>query len=156
VHGFYRFFVFDSILILILLNIPFWFTNPFSFLQIISWTLLIISAILVLQSFYLLKKRGGIRGRKNDLSNYKFENTTVLIKDGIYKYIRHPMYSSLLFLCLGAFLKSISLYTTSLTLFAVLFLMLTAKTEEKENIKYFGRFYVEYIKETKMFVPFVL
>lgn len=156
VYGFYRFFVFNSILLLILLNIPFWFTNPFSFLQIISWVLLIISAILVFQSFYLLKKRGGIRGRKNDLTNYNFENTTVLVKDGIYKYIRHPMYSSLLFLCLGVFSKSIFLYTTLLTVIAILFLFLTAKTEEKENIKLFGHSYVEYIKETKMFVPFVL
>lgn len=89
-HGFCRFFVFDSILLLILLNIPFWFINPFSLLQIISWVLLIISAILVFQSFYLLKKRGGIRDRKNDTTNYNFENTTVLVKDGIYKYIRHP------------------------------------------------------------------
>jgi protein-S-isoprenylcysteine O-methyltransferase Ste14 len=104
----------------------------------------------------LLKKRGGIRGRKNDLTNYNFENTTVLVKDGIYKYIRHPMYSSLLFLCLGAFSKSISLYTTLLTVIAILFLILTAKTEEKENIKFFGYSYEEYIKETKMFVPFVL
>jgi protein-S-isoprenylcysteine O-methyltransferase Ste14 len=104
----------------------------------------------------LLKKGGRIGERKNDPSNYKFENTTVLVKDGIYKYIRHPMYSSLLFLCLGAFLKNISLYTTLLTLITILFLILTAKTEEKENVKYFGHSYVVYIKESKMFVPFVL
>jgi len=156
VHGFYRFFVFDSILLLVLLNIPFWFRNPFSFLQTISWILLIISNILVFQSFYLLKKRGGIRDRRNDPANYKFENTTVLVKDGIYKFIRHPMYSSLLFLCLGAFSKNISIYTILLTAIAILFLVLTAKSEEKENIKYFGYSYVLYIKKTKLFIPFVL
>jgi protein-S-isoprenylcysteine O-methyltransferase Ste14 len=156
VHGFYRFFVFNSTLLLVLLNAPFWFINPFSLLQIISWVLLIISTILVFQSFYLLKKHGGIRIRENETTNFKFENTNILVNDGIYKYIRHPMYSSLLFLCLGAFSKSISLYTTLLTVIAILFLILTAKTEEKENIKFFGYSYEEYIKETKMFVPFVL
>jgi len=125
-------------------------------MQIISWILLIISIILVFQSFYLLKKRGGIRDRRNDPANYKFENTTVLVKDGIYKFIRHPMYSSLLFLCLGAFSKNISIYTILLTVIAILSLVFTAKTEEKENIKFFGHSYLEYIKETKMFVPFIL
>ena len=156
VHGFYRFFVFNSTLLLVLLNAPFWFINPFSLLQIISWVLFIFSVILVFQSFYLLKKRGGIRDGENDTTNFKFENTNILVNDGIYKYIRHPMYSSLLFLCLGVFFKNITLYTMLLTVIAILFLILTAKTEEKENINFFGHSYVEYIKETKMFVPFVL
>jgi len=153
-HGFYRFFAFESCLLLILLNIPSWFTNPFSLKQIISWFLLIISAYLVFQSFYFLKKMGGSKERKDSV-NFKFENTSNLVKDGVYKYIRHPMYGSLLFLCLGAFLKNISFYSILLTVFTVLFLILTAKTEEKENINFFGHSYAEYMKETKMFVPFI-
>lgn len=155
-HGFYRFFVFEFCLLIILLNIPFWFSNPFYPLQIISWILLIASLYLVFGSIYYLKKFGGNKERENEASNFNFENTNYLVKNGIYKYIRHPMYSSLLFLSLGAFLKNVSLFSLFLILAVVIFLNLTAKTEEKENIKYFGISYSEYMKETKMFVPFIL
>ncbi len=154
-HGFYRFFVFEFALILILLNIPYWFTNPLSILQIISWLALIISIIYLIESVYLLRTIGGRRERKIHPSNYKFENTGNLVKDGIYKYVRHPMYGSLLFLCSGTFLKNISVYTIILTVISFSFLVLTAKMEEKENISFFGADYKEYIKETKMFVPLI-
>ena len=154
-HGFYRFFVFEFSLLLVLLNILFWFTNSFSLLQIISWIMLIISVYLVIQSFSTLKKIGGSKERGKDSVNYNFENTFNLVKNGVYKYIRHPMYSSLLFLCLGALLKNISVYSLLLVVFITVFLVLTAKTEEKENINFFGVSYSEYMKSTKMFVPFI-
>jgi len=154
-HGFYRFFVFESCFLLILINATYWFKNPFTFLQIISWIFLIISAYLVFKSTALLKEYGGIEKRKTDPENFKFENTSVLLTNGIYKYIRHPMYSSLLFLCLGTFLKNISVYSVILTIIAVSFLIFTAKAEEKENIKFFGKSYTEYMIETKMFIPLI-
>ncbi|MGO9481945.1 MAG: methyltransferase family protein [Candidatus Kryptoniota bacterium] len=153
-HGFYRFFVFEISLLLVLLNVPFWTSNPFPFLQIISWILLLISIYLVVQSFSFLSKIGGSKERQKDSANFEFENTSKLVKVGIYKHIRHPMYASLLFLCLGAFLKNISVYSVLLTAIAVVFLVLTSKTEEKENIDFFGSSYIDYMKETKMFVPF--
>lgn len=155
-HGFYRFFVFESCFLLILLNIPYWFINPYSPLQIISWILLIISIYLVFHGIYSLKKHGGNKERGNKSGNYKFENTTCLVKNGVYKYIRHPMYSSLLFLSLGTFLKNISIFSIILIIFSILFLIITAKIEEKENINFFGFSYSEYMKETKMFIPFIL
>ncbi|MCJ7622948.1 MAG: hypothetical protein MUO76_05565, partial [Anaerolineaceae bacterium] len=46
-HGFYRFFAWEAILILILLNIDHWFYEPFSIHQIVSWLLLIVGLFLV-------------------------------------------------------------------------------------------------------------
>jgi len=155
VHGFYRFFVFEITLVLVLLNIPYWLIDSFSTRQIFSWVLLLISIYLIIQSISFLKRIGGSNNRENDSANFKFENTANLVKDGVYKYIRHPMYSSLLFLCLGALLKNISVLTIILTVIIVLFLILTAKVEEKENINFFGKSYLEYMKETKMFVPYI-
>jgi protein-S-isoprenylcysteine O-methyltransferase Ste14 len=141
---------------MLLLNVHYWFINPFSLQQIISWIFLIISILLASQGFYFLLKHGGRKERKNEPANFKFENTVYLVKNGIYKYIRHPMYSSLLFLCLGVFTKNISTYTIISMAVALLFLIFTAKTEEKEDVKFFGSSYLEYIKVTKMFVPFIL
>ncbi|MCK7540462.1 MAG: hypothetical protein MZV63_61010 [Marinilabiliales bacterium] len=36
---------------------------------------------------------------------FRFEKTTELVTSGIYRYIRHPMYSSLLLLAWGIWLK---------------------------------------------------
>jgi len=146
-HGFYRFFAFESIIGLILLNAEIWFSNPFSPLQIISWILLLCSIILVTIGFYLLRVIGKPQGN--------FENTTNLVKIGAYKYIRHPLYSSLLFLCWGAFLKDVTIFTASLALITTLAIVATAIVEEKENLNKFGDEYIKYRKETKMFVPFL-
>ena len=36
-HGFYRFFAWELILILFLLNVNYWFLDPFSLHQIFAW-----------------------------------------------------------------------------------------------------------------------
>lgn len=154
-HGFYRFFVFELSLIIVLLNFPYWFKNPFSLQQIIAWILLIYSGLLLVASVYYFKKYGGSLRREQSPANFEFENTSTLIRIGIYKYIRHPMYGSLLFLALGAMFKFISLLTVILSLIILIFVILTAKSEEKENISFFGSEYEDYIKKSKMFIPFV-
>ncbi|MGD8306876.1 MAG: isoprenylcysteine carboxylmethyltransferase family protein [Ignavibacteria bacterium] len=154
-HGFYRFFVFELTLILLILNIPHWFDHPFTGQQIVSWILLFISILLLVQSLYFFKKYGASEKRGDNTANFEFENTTTLIQEGIYKYIRHPMYGSLLFLNLGAMLKNVSVITVSLAAAAIIFVVLTAKIEEKENINFFGKDYERYMKKTKMFIPFI-
>lgn len=155
VHGFYRFFVFEFTLVLIVINIPHWFFRPFSTLQIISWIFLTISLYPLILSVYLFNKLGGVRKKEDRSANLNFENTTNLVKDGIYKYIRHPMYSSLLFLCLGTLFKNISVLTILLAVSIIIFLVLTAKVEEKENIIFFGHPYEDYMKKTRMFIPYI-
>ena len=154
-HGFYRFFVFEAILILGLLNQPYWFHEPFSLVHLFSWFFLLISIFLVIQALSLLKKIGGHRERKNMPENFPFENTVNVVTDGLYRYIRHPMYSSLLFLGWGAFLKHITPVTSVLVILVTLILFVVAKVEENENIEFFGHIYVDYMRSTRMFIPHV-
>ena len=84
------------------------------------------------------------------------EKTTQLITIGAFRYIRHPLYSSLLFLAWGVFFKVPALWGLLLAAAATIFLVATARIEEQENIRYFGPGYQEYMRRTKMFVPFVL
>jgi protein-S-isoprenylcysteine O-methyltransferase Ste14 len=65
------------------------------------------------------------------------------------------MYSSLLFGVWGVFLKHCSVLSTLLTLMTTLLALLTAKMEESRNIGYFGDTYRDYVRGTKMFVPFI-
>lgn len=147
-HGIARFFSFESIFILVILNFKIWFIEPFSFLQILSWTLLILSIYFAIEGFLLLKKIG-----KPD-SN--FENTSVLVKEGLYRYIRHPLYLSLLLFGTGVMLKDPGLLQLILGTVNLAAICLTARMEEKEMIARFGRQYQEYMKETKMFVPYII
>jgi protein-S-isoprenylcysteine O-methyltransferase Ste14 len=146
-HGFFRFFAFEGTLALILVNLECWFSDPFSPLQIASWVLLLGSLILVVEGFWLLGRVGKPKGG--------IENTTKLVTVGAYKFIRHPLYSSLLLLEWGAFFKSPSLVGGGLAVAVSVFLVLTAKVEERENLERFGEEYAEYMRRSRMFIPFV-
>lgn len=154
-HGFYRFFAFEAILALILLNIEFWFHQPFSVRQILSWLLLLLSLFLAVHGFMLLRRIGKPDAAIQDPMRLSIEKTTQLVKVGAYRYIRHPLYASLLCLAWGAFLKHPSLVGAGLCAIATLALYLTARVEEAENMKHFGADYAEYIQQTKMFIPYV-
>jgi protein-S-isoprenylcysteine O-methyltransferase Ste14 len=155
-HGFFRFFAWEIILILFAVNVRHWIKDPFSLHQIIAWVLLIISLILIFQGVQLFQKQGKIDQDRADPSLIGIEKTTELVTSGLYRYIRHPFYSSLLFLGWGICFKQITWLTLLLAATATLFLIMTAKREEAENIAYFGEQYREYMQHTKMFIPFVL
>jgi protein-S-isoprenylcysteine O-methyltransferase Ste14 len=155
-HGFTRFFSWECIIALFVINNEVWFMEPLSAVQIVSWLMLSISLYLVTESVIRFRKasRNGIR--RVDEKLFRFEKTTELVTKGIYRYIRHPMYSSLLFLTWGIWLKRPLLITLPVALLSSLLLWLTAIRDEKECIAYFGDSYRDYMKGTKRFIPFIL
>lgn len=146
-HGFYRFFAFEFLTALILLNLESWFRNPVSVRQIVSWVLLLGSLFLALEGFRLLRTAG----QPTD----GIESTTRLIRTGIYKYVRHPLYSSLFLLGWGIFVKAPSILGLVLVHGAMFSLFATARAEEKENLQKFGDEYASYMKTTKKFIPYL-
>jgi protein-S-isoprenylcysteine O-methyltransferase Ste14 len=155
-HGFYRFFSWECILWLIVSNYKFWFDDPFEFKQILSWILLFIGAYLVIAGALKMKKSGKQGQGRDEKALYQFENTTELIDQGIFKYIRHPLYSSLIFLTWGIFFKNTTVFLLIIALLSTVFLYLTAIFDEKECIKFFGNKYSEYMKRSKRFIPFMI
>jgi protein-S-isoprenylcysteine O-methyltransferase Ste14 len=153
-HGFYRFFAWECILALFLLNVNFWFDKPFAWNQLIAWSLLFTALIPLAFGVNALKSRGKpTANRESDPSLLAFEKTTQLVTSGIYKYIRHPLYSSLLLLTWGIFFKNLSAAGIALAIAATIFLVFTAKADESECIQFFGSAYNEYMKKTRMFIP---
>jgi protein-S-isoprenylcysteine O-methyltransferase Ste14 len=155
-HGFYRFFAFEGILFLVLHNHPFWFEHWYAPHQLVSWLLLATSILFVGQGIYMLKTAGGSESREGAPENFAFENTVNLVSGGIYRYIRHPMYGSLLLLAWGAFCKHFSLTGLVVVAATTGFLVIAGFIEEQENLTFFGPSYLEYRKTTKMFLPFLL
>lgn len=154
-HGFYRFIAWEGMLWMFIANARFWFDDPFSFRQIMSWGLLLISLYLLISSVIQFGRHGKAHHSRDDQVLLSFEKTTELVNSGIYRYIRHPMYSSLLFLSWGIFLKHPSAGLIGVVLLTTLMLLGTALVDEKECIAYFGDTYKDYMKRTKRFIPFV-
>jgi protein-S-isoprenylcysteine O-methyltransferase Ste14 len=154
-HGFYRYFGWEAMLWLAIHNIRFWFTNPFSIPQIISWICLFYAFYLVIAGVILLQGKGKSHPSRQDPTLFSFEKTTELVETGLYRYIRHPLYGSLLFLSWGIFLKHMTVELLFVALFSSVMFYLTSRMDEKECIAYFGEVYRAYIKRTKMFIPFV-
>ena len=147
-HGFYRFFAWEIILGLSMINLRRWFVNPFSWYQIISWILMVVCLFPVIYGVFLLRTVG----KPTD----QLEATTHLVTKGIYQSIRHPLYASLIYLAWGIFFKSPSLLGICLASVSTGFLYATARADESECLVKFGGEYAGYMKKTKMFIPFVL
>lgn len=146
-HGIPRFFAFEGLLLLCLLNAPVWFKDPLSIPQIISWLLFIASVYYVFTAVFLYFRHAK-PGRN-------FENSSKLVTTGLYHYVRHPMYGSLLFLGWGIFLKLINWQSFIIILIISVALFITCKVEEKEMLKKFGHDYKAYVTRTKMFIPYL-
>jgi protein-S-isoprenylcysteine O-methyltransferase Ste14 len=154
-HGYPRFFGWECLLALFVINYGHWFKEPLSVNQIVSWILLIISAWFVTEAAVRMSKaiKPGIV--RVDEKLFRFEKTTELVTSGIFRYIRHPMYSSLLLLAWGIWLKHPLAVTLPVALLASWLFWLTAKRDERECLEYFGSSYSDYMTRTKMLIPFV-
>ncbi len=74
-----------------------------------------------------------------------------LVTNGLYRYVRHPLYSAgLLFLWLTP-LMTRNLFTLYLT--ATLYLIIGAHFEEKKLLREFGQAYADYRARTPMLIP---
>lgn len=155
-HGFTRFYSWECILALFVINYEKWFEDPFSVRQIISWLLLIVSTWFVIEAAVRLRRARKPGIVRVDEKLFRFEKTTELVTGGIYRYIRHPMYSSLLLLAWGIWLKQPLVATLPLALLASWLLWLTAKRDEQECLAWFGDSYREYMTRTKRLIPFLL
>jgi len=95
----------------------------------------------------------------NKLGNFniqpKLKENSKLITTGIYAYVRHPMYTSVIGMMLGVLISTPTLI--EFLLFGILIgvLLLKAKKEESLWLEH-DENYEEYKHKSKFFIPFVL
>ena len=154
-HGFYRFLSWECIVVLFTFNYRFWINDPLSVFQVLSWLTLILSGITVIAGVIKMKKAGSAQSSRDGDELYTFEKTTELVDSGIFRYIRHPLYASLLYLTWGIFFKRPGVVLLIAAVLSSVFLYITASIDEKECSIFFGDRYREYMKRSKRFVPFV-
>jgi len=85
----------------------------------------------------------------------EIRNTHSLIKQGPYKYLRHPMYFFIIFEILGIPLIPNSYYACFIALFIYIpLLLIRLHLEEKAMIEKFGDAYLQYKSEVSGLFPF--
>jgi protein-S-isoprenylcysteine O-methyltransferase Ste14 len=87
-------------------------------------------------------------------AEYQIKQKQELVTTGIYAYIRHPIYMGVFLMYIGSELIAGSYLVISFLAFFFIF-SVQAKREEKILLVHFGDRYREYMKKTKMLVPFV-
>jgi protein-S-isoprenylcysteine O-methyltransferase Ste14 len=153
-HGFARFVAFEFLLALVALNAPVWFRGPLAARQIVSWVLLAASLGLAVHAFAVFHGVGR-HERRGEGPDFAWERTTRLVTSGAYRYIRHPMYASLMLLGAGSVLKAVTLPSLLLGLGVLGALVRTARADEEETAARFGKEYDAYRARTRMFIPWV-
>lgn len=144
-YGYYRFFAFEFVLLLLMSSFPVWFKDPFSPLQILSWFLIAAALYLGVAGLRLLIER----------KNVGADQAEKLVETGLYRSIRHPFYSALLFLSMGIFLKGPSEFWALLLVGIGFTISTTVNAEEESDEEKFGRPYTEYKGRTKRFIPYI-
>ena len=85
----------------------------------------------------------------------KLKAGCVLVTSGAYNYIRHPMYTSVIFMMLGVLISTPVLL--ELLFFAALVFVLVLKAKREEAL-WCGhdKAYIDYKNRTKLFIPYIL
>ena len=155
-HGLYRFITWEAILWIAVQNYQYLQVEQFNIRLLISSLLLVTSALLVVWAFVVMRREGRVSRQREDETLFGFEKTTALVTVGIFRYIRHPMYVSLLCLLWGVLLRNVETGLLLVAFLGTLMCVVAALIEERENLDYFGDSYREYMRRSKRFIPFLI
>lgn len=124
-----------------------------SWLLILSLIMLIFGGIMRIQSRRSLLKAGFTNlmatGRLQIVENHQ------LVTNGVYKHIRHPLYTGELIRNFGFVLIFSSLYGVLFMIVGAVFLLIRIEKEEKMMVEAFGSIYERYQITTKKLIPFL-
>ena len=84
---------------------------------------------------------------------YKEDQT--LVTTGPYKYVRHPIYTSMILMFIGTILYYGSLFVSIFFIILAIDFILRTRKEEEIMLKLFGEKYAEYMKRTKRLLPLI-
>jgi protein-S-isoprenylcysteine O-methyltransferase Ste14 len=117
------------------------------FLQIIGVGLTVLGLIIAIIARKTLSD--------NWSSDIEFKKNHKLITEGIYRYIRHPIYTGIICMGLGAIIVDQSIIVVLFYFCMAAFLIYKMKKEETLLLKHFQKEYPAYMKKTKALIPFI-
>jgi protein-S-isoprenylcysteine O-methyltransferase Ste14 len=78
-----------------------------------------------------------------------------LVTTGPYRFVRHPIYTSMMLMFIGTILDYGALLISIILVIGAISFILRAKKEEEIMIKLFGKQYTDYMKRTKRWIPWI-
>lgn len=116
--------------------------------------LLLTGGLIRMKARLELKKKAGF-GSLTGTAKLKIVKDHQLVKDGLYKHIRHPIYLGEILRNLGFVVIFSSVYGILIVLLASIFLHFRIEIEEKMLVDIFGDEYKTYRRNTKRILPFI-
>ena len=80
---------------------------------------------------------------------------TKLVTKGVYRYVRHPLYTGVFLLLPGVFLLRPTLSILLFVFITAIYIEIGSRLEEQKLIKIFGEDYVRYRNSVKRYFPFI-
>jgi protein-S-isoprenylcysteine O-methyltransferase Ste14 len=113
----------------------------------ISWFIRVpLALVILIISSYLA--RSGLKA----VFGEKRENP-VIIRDGVFNVVRHPIYLGAILLYLGLIVLTLSILAAAFWFIIILFYYFISRYEEKILLHEFGDQYREYMEEVPMLIP---
>lgn len=110
------------------------------------WIRIVVAAFILISSGIVAKKGMDIVfGEKRDKPQ--------VIRKGVFKIIRHPIYLGAILLYLGLIILTLSLASLLVWILIIVFYIFISKYEEKLLIKEFGDDYKQYMNDVPMLIP---
>lgn len=91
-----------------------------------------------------------------NIYKYKQPEDNILIRNGIYAYIRHPVYLGQILMTIGTLCLSNSLVFVFFPVFVIPITVYRACKEDRELLERFGDEFVEYKRTTESMIPGVI
>jgi protein-S-isoprenylcysteine O-methyltransferase Ste14 len=140
-------------LIILILFAGLWFSDMFLKYSIFIneyiplWVKLPVGIILLMIAAYLAKTGMTTVFGKN-------AQAVGVIRNGIFRFVRHPIYLSEIIFYLGLLIINLSLAATLVWVAGILFLHFISRFEEKLLLERYGEEYRQYMKEVPMWIPY--
>ena len=126
----------------------------FQVFAFVGLVLLMIGGYFRIKARLELRKKAGF-GSLAATGRLQIVESHHLVKDGLYKHIRHPIYLGEILRNFGVVSIFSSVYGVLLMAVATGFLFFRMKNEEKMLIEQFGEEYREYQRMTKKIIPYI-
>lgn len=91
----------------------------------------------------------------NHMIDYQVKERQALVTEGIYKYVRHPIYAGFLLMLTGIQVALHSWMFLPVFIIVLTVIYLQSKREEAVLARHFGKEYLRYLQSSKMFFPFI-
>ena len=126
----------------------------FQFFALIGLAFVIIGGYLKMKARLELKKKAGFDNLRST-SRLQIVEGHKLIKDGLYKYIRHPLYLGEILRNFGIVSIFSSVYGILFIMIGTIFLLFRINAEEGMLVEAFGSDYEDYKRKTKRLIPYI-